>query len=208
MFPVKPEKLLLPLGILAVAAIALYAYNTAVAAPLPKGFPPPTEEGKIEVKRYPAYRAATVRYTGDLSQATFGAFSPLFRHISDNEISMTSPVETRYPLSTLDPDNSDTNGEALVSFLYRDTDTYPEEIAENIEVEDIPPMTVVSLGLRGSYDYRSYQENVQKLYNWLKDNPEYAVVGQPRRFFYDSPFVPEALKRSEIQIPIAETAEN
>ncbi|WP_413168189.1 heme-binding protein [Capilliphycus salinus ALCB114379] len=202
MFPVKLEKLLLPLGIVAIGAIALYAYNSAVAAPLPKGFPAPTEEGKIEVKRYPAYRAATVRYTGDLSMATFRAFNPLFRHISDNEISMTSPVETRYPTSTLDPDNTDTNGEAWVSFLYRDTDIYPKEIAENIEVEDIPPMTVVSLGLRGSYDYSSYQENIKKLYNWLGENPQYAVVGQPRRFFYDSPFVPETFKRSEIQIPI------
>ncbi|MEA5498531.1 hypothetical protein VB834_28830 [Limnoraphis robusta Tam1] len=96
MFPVKLEKLLLPLGIVAIAAIALYAYNSAVAAPLPKGFPAPTEEGKIEVKVYPAYRSATVQYTGDLSEATFRAFDPLFRHISDNEISMTSPVETRY----------------------------------------------------------------------------------------------------------------
>ncbi|MEB3279631.1 MAG: heme-binding protein [Lyngbya sp.] len=207
MFPVKLEKLLLPLGILAIGAIALYAYNSAVAAPLPKGFPAPTEEGQIEVKRYPAYRAATVRYTGDLSMATFRAFNPLFRHISDNEISMTSPVETRYPTSTLDPDNTDRNGEAWVSFLYRDTDTYPKEIAENIEVEDIPPMTVVSIGLRGSYDYSSYQENIKKLYNWLRKNPEYAVVGQPRRFFYDSPFVPETFKRSEIQIPIEKTAE-
>ncbi|MDY7019884.1 MAG: heme-binding protein, partial [Cyanobacteriota bacterium] len=200
-------KLLLPLGIVAIAAIAVYTYNTAIAAPLPKGFPPPTEEGKIEVKRYPAYRSASVLYTGDLSLATFRAFDPLFRHINDNEISMTSPVETRYPIFTLDPNNTDRNGEARVSFLYRDSEIYPQEIAENIEVEDIPAMTVVSIGLRGSYDYRSYQENIKKLRTWLRQNPEYAVVGQPRRFFYDSPFVPEALKRSEIQIPIEETSE-
>jgi hypothetical protein len=202
MFPVKLEKLFLPLGIVAIGAIALYTYNTAIAAPLPKGFPAPTDEGRIEVKRYPAYRSATVRYTGDLSMATFRAFDPLFRHINDNEISMTSPVETRYPISTLDPNNTNRNGEAWVSFLYSDTDTYPKEIADNIEVEDIPPMTVVSLGLRGSYDYSSYQDNIKKLHNWLRQNPEYTVVGEPRRFFYDSPFIPEALKRSEIQIPI------
>ncbi|MCG5059546.1 MAG: heme-binding protein [Limnoraphis sp. WC205] len=207
MFPVKLEKLLLPLGIVAIAAIALYAYNSAVAAPLPKGFPSPTEEGKIEVKVYPAYRSATVQYTGDLSEATFRAFDPLFRHISDNQISMTSPVETRYPASTLEANNTDKNGLALVSFLYRDTETYPKQIADHIEIEDIPAMTVVSLGLRGSYDYSSYQENIKKLQNWLDQHPEYTVVGQPRRFFYDSPFVPEAFKRSEIQIPIQSTAE-
>jgi len=50
---VKLENLLLPLGILAVVAIAFFAYS-ATAAPLPEGFPPPTPEGQIEVKQYPA----------------------------------------------------------------------------------------------------------------------------------------------------------
>jgi hypothetical protein len=66
---VKLENLLLPVGLLAVVAICLggsacaiafFAYN-ATAAPLPEGFPPPTPEGQIEVKQYPAYRSATVR---------------------------------------------------------------------------------------------------------------------------------------------------
>ena len=28
------------------------------------------------------------------------------------------------------------------------------------------------------------------------------LFGNPRRFFYDGPFIPDALKRSDIQIPI------
>ncbi len=64
----KLENLLLPLGIVAVVAIAFFAYS-ATAAPLPEGFPPPTPEGQIEVKQYPAYRSATVRYSGELSMA-------------------------------------------------------------------------------------------------------------------------------------------
>ena len=58
----KLENLLLPLGILAVVAIAFFAYS-ATAAPLPEGFPPPTLEGQIEVKQYPAYLSATFRYS-------------------------------------------------------------------------------------------------------------------------------------------------
>jgi len=90
------------------------------------------------------------------------AFDPLYRHISSNNISMTAPVETRYPASTLEASEMgapNEQGEALVSFLYRSTDIYPSEIAQNIQVEDIAPMTVVSLGLKGSYDYSSYQKN-------------------------------------------------
>lgn len=200
----KLKNLLLPLGILAVIAIAFFAYDAATA-PLPEGFPPPTPDGKIEVKHYPAYRSATVRYSGELSMAANRAFDPLYRHISSNNISMTAPVETRYPVSTLEANQMSTpdeQGEALVSFLYRSTDIYPDEISQNIQVEDIPPMTVLSLGLKGSYDYSSYQKSIERLREWLAQHPEWTVVGSPRRFFYDAPYVPEPVKRSEIQIPI------
>ncbi len=200
----KLENLLLPIGVLAVVAIAFFAYSAA-AAPLPEGFPPPTQQGKIEVKQYPAYRAATVRYSGELSQAANRAFNPLYRHISSNNISMTAPVEARYPVSTLETGEigtPDERGEALVSFLYRSTDVYPQEIAQDIQVEDIAPMTVLSLGLKGSYDYSSYQKNIERLREWLAQHPEWTVVGSPRRFFYDAPYVPEPLKQSEIQVPI------
>jgi hypothetical protein len=194
----------LPLGIVVLAVVAVGIYQ-ASSAPLPAGFPPPTPDGQIEVKNYPAYRAATYRYRGQLSEAANRAFSPLYQHISSNEISMTAPVETRYPDSTR---TGVTSGEAEVSFLYRDTATYPKEIADNIRVEDIAPMTVVSLGLQGGYDYDSYQEGLTRLNEWLTENPGYRAVGSPRRFFYDGPYVPDALKRSEIQIPVEAVSSN
>ncbi len=200
----KLQNLLFPLSIVAIAAIALFAYS-AVAAPLPEGFPPPTPEGKTEIKQYPAYRCATVRYSGELSMAANSAFNPLYRHISSNDISMTAPVETRYPVSTLETAKMgapDERGEAQVSFLYRSTDIYPEQIAQDIQVEEIAPMTVVSLGLKGTYDYNSYQQRIEQLQDWLAQHPEYTRVGPPRRFFYDAPYIPEPLKRSEIQVPI------
>ncbi|CCI37823.1 heme-binding protein [Microcystis aeruginosa] len=200
----KLHHLLIPLGIVVLAVVTVGIYQ-ASSAPLPAGFPPPTPDGQIEVKNYPAYRAATYRYRGQLSEAANRAFSPLYQHISSNEISMTAPVETRYPDSTR---TGVTSGEAEVSFLYRDTATYPKEIADNIRVEDIAPMTVVSLGLQGGYDYDSYQEGLTRLNEWLTENPGYRAVGSPRRFFYDGPYVPDALKRSEIQIPVEAVSSN
>jgi len=94
---------------------------------------------------------------------------------------MTAPVETRYPADT-----GATSGEAEVSFLYRDTDTYPKEVADNIRIEDVPPMTV----------------------EWLAEHPSYRAIGSPRRFFYDGPYVPDPLKRSEIQIPVEAVSSN
>ncbi|MEL4895736.1 heme-binding protein [Crocosphaera sp. Alani8] len=197
----KPQYLFLPLGIIAIAWLAFGIYQ-ANSAPLPAGFPTPTDPDKIEIKQYPAYRAATYNYSGNLSEAGNQAFSSLFQHISNNNISMTAPVETRYPLSTLE--SNEKTGEATVSFLYRNTDIYPQEIADNITVEDIPAMTVVSLGLQGGYSYESYQQGVEKLKNWLLKNPSYQMVGQPRRLFYDGPYKPDATKRSEIQIPVTQ----
>ena len=195
----KPVYLLLPIGIVAIAWFAFGIYQ-ANSAPLPVGFPSLTAPDKIEIKQYPAYRAATYHYSGNLSEAGSQSFSPLFQHISSNNISMTAPVETRYPLSTLE--SNEKTGEATVSFLYRNTDIYPQEIADNIRVEDIPAMTVLSLGLKGSYSYESYQQGLEKLKNWLSENPSYKMVGKPRRLFYDGPYKPDATKRSEIQIPV------
>ncbi len=200
-------QILLPLGLIAIAAIGIGVYSaySASSAPLPEGFPSPTPAGKIEVKHYPAYRSGTIHYQGQLSQAAEASFSPLFSHISANHISMTAPVEARYPASTLwvgKEAQPDQQGEAEVSFLYRSPDINPTQIAPGIRVEDTAAMTVVSIGVQGSYSYASYQQHIQQLHNWLIQHPAYRVVGAPRRFFYDSPFVPDALKRSEIQVPI------
>ncbi|PSF30494.1 ABC transporter substrate-binding protein [Aphanothece hegewaldii CCALA 016] len=198
----KLHYFLIPLGIIAITALAIEVYQ-ANSAPLPQGFPSPTSAGVIEVKTYPAYRAATYTYKGELSKAANQAFYPLYQHISSNEIPMTAPVETRYPTTTL-TEVEDT-GLAKVSFLYRSKDTSTKTIADEIVIEDIPSMTVVSLGCQGSYSYDSYQKGLAQLKEWLNRHQNYQVTDSPRRFFYDGPYVPDALKRSEIQIPIQKT---
>ncbi|MGB3308937.1 MAG: heme-binding protein [Nodosilinea sp.] len=186
--------------VVGVGALLFWAYSAA-SAPLPEGFPPPTAEGEIEIKSYPQYRAATVQVTGDLANASSRGFSPLFRHISSNDISMTAPVETRYPTATLQG-GAAVQGEAAVSFLYRSLDIVPQEVAQDVQVEDIPPMTVVSIGVRGGYNYDIYTRSIERLQAWLLAHPDYTVAGLPRRFFYDGPYIPDPLKRSDIQIPV------
>ncbi len=200
----KLQTILIIVGLIAIPVIGFGAYS-AMSAPLPIGFPPPTPAGKIEIKHYPAYRSGTYIYNGQLSQAANAAFEPLYRHISSNNIPMTAPVETRYPIITLQEGQSgraDEVGQAEVSFLYRDKDVHPQNVAQGIQVEDHPAMTVVSIGLQGAYTFTSYQQNLERLREWLRQHPHHTVSGPPRRFFYDSPFTPDALKFSEVQIPI------
>jgi effector-binding domain-containing protein len=200
----KPQTILVIVGFLAISMIGFMAYSAA-SAPLPDGFPQPTKAGKIEVKQYPAYRSGTYTYQGKLSQAANESFEPLFKHISSNGIGMTAPVEARYPSMTLKElprDKPDEVGQVEVSFLYRNEDVRPKQIAEGIKVETHPAMKVVSIGISGPYTYASYQDNLARLRDWLAKHPNYAVAGLPRRFFYDSPFTPDVIKRSEVQIPI------
>ena len=191
---------LVVLGVVLVGALLFGAYSAA-SAPLPEGFPKPTDDGRVEIKQYPAYRSATVQVKGELESASSRGFSPLFRHISDNDISMTAPVEAQYPAATLQT-NALAQGDAAISFLYRSLDIVPQEVEQDVQVEDTPPMTVVSFGIRGGYDYDIYTEGIEQLQSWLMVHPEYSVVGPPRRFFYDGPFIPDAPKRSDIQIPV------
>lgn len=195
----KLSSLLLVLGAIAIP-FALFAVKNAMSAPLPVGFPDPTTHNKIEVKQYPAYRSGTYTYDGDFREATSSSFNPLFRHISNNNISMTAPVEARYPISTIDQPLQ--RGKAKVSFLYNNNAIAPQQVDKDIQVEDHAPMLVVSIGIQGSYGYESYQANVSKLKQWLDNHPEYEIAGEPREFLYDSPFTPAPLKRREVQIPI------
>jgi hypothetical protein len=200
----KLQTILVLVGLLAIPLVGFRVYRAAIA-PLPEGFPSPTPAGKIEVKHYPAYRSGTYHYTGQLAQAANVAFEPLYRHISSNKIAMTAPVEARYPIMTLQAEqsaHSNAVGEAEVSFLYRNQDIQPKQVAEGIKVEDHLPMKVVSIGVSGPYTFVSYQRNMERLRQWLTQHPNYTVAGLPRRFFYDSPFIPDLLKRSEVQIPI------
>ena len=139
----KLFNLLIILGAIAIP-ITIFAVTKAMSAPLPVGFPSPTSHGKIEDKPYPAYRSGTYTYEGNLSQATSTSFNPLFQHISNNNISMTAPVEARYPISTIDQPLQ--QGKAKVSFLYNNNSINPSQISQDIQVEDHAPMLSSQVG--------------------------------------------------------------
>ena len=62
------------------------------SAPLPEGWPELTPVGEVEIREYPTYRAAVVTEK-DGRSGTTPMFRSLFRHISANDIPMTSPVD-------------------------------------------------------------------------------------------------------------------
>ena len=104
-------------------------------AKMPEGFPDPTPVGQIEVKEYPAYRRATA--------AGMAEFWRLFRHINQNSVSMTAPVEMEYGNAR------DASSKQSMSFLYERPDQGSTGRQGSVEVMDVPPATVLSIGCRG-----------------------------------------------------------
>ena len=65
---------------------------------------------------------------------------------------------------------------------------------------------MVSIGLRGGYEKKTFDRGRQRLEAWLAEHPEWQPVGVPRTLAYNSPFVPNIAKYSEAQIPVEAAA--
>jgi hypothetical protein len=127
----------------------------------------------------------------------------LFRHIERNEIAMTAPVEMEMAVDDRGRAEADTTS---MAFLYGSPETGaagPDPADPEVVVEDVPELTVVSLGIRGSYREERFAEFTGKLDAWLAEHPEWVAAGPPRTLAYNSPFVPGLLKYAEVQLPIA-----
>jgi hypothetical protein len=179
-----------------------YAGACSITTPLPEGYPPPTPPEAIDLKSYPSVRRAEVR--GE-SSPDFGmnvGFWPLFNHIKDRGIAMTSPVEMNYRGG-----DEDSVGSAwTMAFLYRSDDLGPTGRAGRVTVVDTEPMTVVALGGQGTYSRTRVQDGLETLRQWLDANPQWRAAGEPRALYYNGPEKPNRDKWYEVQIPVRPAA--
>jgi hypothetical protein len=163
-------------------------------APRPAGWPDLTPPRTVEVKRYPAYRAAVAEAPDAEDVSDSQMFWRLFSHIKSRDIPMTAPVEMTY------------NGDEpqAMSFLYRTTDVGETGEAEDgVRVIDVPAQTVASVGVRGRYRHWRFECGVDRLNTWLADDgTQWVAAGEPRYLGYNSPFIPGILRYGEVQIPI------
>jgi hypothetical protein len=159
-------------------------------AEMPAGFPTYTPVGKIVIKNYPTYRKATASGTSE--------FWTLFRHIKENRVQMTTPVEMDYG----DPSAAKSK-ERSMSFLYEKPEQGEAGKQGAVEVSDVPAMTVASIGCRGNQNSAAIAEAREKLLKFLEDKKEeYDVSGPLRVMGYNSPFVPRDKNFFEVQIPV------
>lgn len=169
-------------------------------ADLPEGFPPPNQPKEVVLKYYPAARMARVSQGPDQSNSQNAMFSPLFNHIKKKDIPMTAPVEMVYA----EPDTEDmpTERESM-AFYYTSTEQGQTGPDDKVEVIDVDPMWVLSVGVRGSYNEKTYQPGFELIYQHLAEHPDkYRIAGPPRVLAYNSPMILWFLRYSEVQIPV------
>jgi hypothetical protein len=169
-----------------------------IESPLPAGYPAPTPPGAMELKHYPTVRRAEVSGEGDADRGMSRGFWPLFQHINNRDIAMTSPVEVDYH----DWSSEDPAGAWTMSFLYRTADLGPTGRDGIVTVTDAEPVTVIALGLRGGYGVDRISKGIEQLQTWLASQDEWEPAGHPRAFYYNGPYIPDRNKWSEAQIPV------
>lgn len=185
-----------------------------VEAELPLGFPTPGPAYQVLLKEYPTYRAA--RADGG------NAFRKLFNHIQSHDIAMTAPVEMT--LAPVDTGEDESQGQSVrdrdgfdrmdMMFMYANPDMGelgPDDTArpgEEVEVVELPPVQVLSLGFFGNADRSQINDALDMLQRHLTKREDLVAVGPARLLGYNSPMVPERNRYSEVQIPVGPAEEN
>ncbi len=166
---------------------------------LPEGYPRPTPPEVIEIKYYPSVRRAEFSGTG-MRGASNRGFMPLFRHISRNDIAMTSPVEMDLPGWSATDDEA---GETwTMSFLYRTRDLRETGTEGDVVIRDTEPLTVLSIGTQGVYTTGRFDPYLERLEAWIAASDEWERAGDTRWFGYNGPMTFPTLRWGEVQIPI------
>ena len=176
-----------------------------IESPLPAGYPEPTPPGAIDLKRYPSVRRAEFVSSGSPGMGMNMGFFPLFNHIKDNDIAMTSPVEMDYRDMFEPGSGKRAEGKSMswtMSFLYRTAELAPTGRDGNVIITDRPELEVLAIGMNGPYGTGVVEKGLGLLNDWLKSHPEYEVAGDPRAFHYNGPYIANRVKWSEVQLPV------
>jgi hypothetical protein len=166
-------------------------FQPLVEAELPRGVPGFQALDELELRHYPAYRLARTSLRG----GALAAFWPLFRHIQQREIAMTTPVQ-------MDWREDAGSRAASMAFLYGSPELGPIGQQGDVEVVDQAPVTVLSIGARGRDRPALLAELRARIDAWLALHPEWVVAGPQRTMGYNSPSVADERRYFELQVPV------
>ena len=155
-------------------------------------------DGPIEIRKYPAMVTAGTEVRGARQAALVEGFRTLADYIfaksrDGEKLPMTAPVLS----------SGGGNGEWLIRFIMpaRFTrDTLPEA-GGGVRIDTLPARRVAAMAFSGTADDATLAEKEALLRSWLGAK-KYKVRGEAEHAFYNSPFIPAPMRRTEILIPI------
>lgn len=165
-----------------------------VSSPAGEAYPR-TASGVVELKNIPAQKVMEAEAGGSYFDGR-NSFMTLFRYIRRNNVAMTTPVET------------DVAENRMRFFVGQGDRDKPLPSRDGVRIADRPSLTVVSAGLRGSYTREHYEEGLALVRAWLKQHPEWVADGAPWAVYWNSPFMPGFLKKSEVHQPVRRAKES
>ncbi|MGJ8649117.1 MAG: heme-binding protein [Opitutaceae bacterium] len=151
---------------------------------------PQTNVGQTEIKTLPAAHLIASQSENDYFSDDNQLFRPLFRYISSRDIAMTTPVE------------AEINPGVMYFYIGEEAIKKAQESTDTVTVHQLPARTVASIGVRGGYSEENFQKAEATLRTWLATQEPYEITGEARAIFWNSPFMPGFLKRSEVHIPL------
>lgn len=161
--------------------------STAMAAE--EAFPP-SPIGQPELKTLPAGTLLKASSPGRYFEQSGRLFGPLFRYISSNGIAMTTPVEAQIEQA------------AMYFWVAPSQRAKVTGNRSGVEVLEVPPRLVASLGARGGYTEENFAKAREQLATWLRNQPQLEATGPAYGVFWNGPFTPGFMKRFEVHIPI------
>jgi effector-binding domain-containing protein len=168
---------------------SLLVFTMSTAHAYTQAFPR-TEPGEIEVKVLPEGRLLECVGEGDYFNQANSLFGPLFRYIKEHDISMTTPVEAR-----IDPG-------AMYFWVSDEQAAKATEGNDQVRVIDVEERMVAAIGMRGGYSQANFEKGWKALQNWIKNENDLKIIGEPYAIYWNGPFVPGLLKKSEVQVKV------
>lgn len=185
------------IGLLAVAG-AGYMFYREKSIEKPK-YEPSEADGSFELRDYPELLVAETVVAGDRASALDRGFGHLADYIfaksrDGAKVAMTAPV-----LSSGATDGKWATRFVMPAKLTRETlpATGPE-----VALKTIPARKVAVIQFGGATEEDVLAAREQELKDWVGAK-KFTATGEPERAFYNSPFMPGPLRRTEIWLPIA-----
>lgn len=184
-------------GLLAVAGAGYFLYREKnVEKPRHRVV---EEDGHFEVREYPELLVAEATVAGERSYALDKGFGQLADYIfaksrDGEKVAMTAPVLS-----------AGAGGQDWVTRFVMPEHFTRETLPAadpGIRISTLPARRVAAVRFAGTADEATIADYEEQLRHWVGAK-KLKVAGEPERAFYNSPFIPGPLRRTEVLIPIA-----